>query len=220
MAAIIGREPIYNDPVASVSLPKVNLTPPFRFTHHPTQWDVVELPSGELGWFPVLGKQQLDHGVNGIDERGRDLHSKDWHTKNGIQIIQVPYREYMVEIDTVSGVSMREKWEQIHVSGGKQLIEYDVHGYQGWVLSLMERGLIDSEPERPVANILVADWRKKLDRAVGEYAKKPFPGLELRIAALKKKIQFVENQHGRKTGIAAQVRENAGQPGQARGKAS
>lgn len=220
MAAIIGREPIYQDPIPAVNLPKVRRTPPFRFTHHPTQWDVVELPDGELGWFPVLGKQQLDFGVNGVDEKGKDLHSRDWHTKNGIQILNVPYREYMMEIDTISGVSMREKWEQIHVAGGKQLIEYDTEGFQNWVLSLMERGILDKEPEAPVVNIILADWRKKLDRASGEYSKKPYPGLEIRMESLKKKIQFVENRYGRTAGTKAKVRKNEGKPGQTRGEAA
>lgn len=216
MAAIVGREPLYADPVPKVNLPKIRRTAPFRFTHHPTQWDIAELSNGKLCWFPILGKQQVDPGVNGVDERGDDLHSRDWHGKNGIVILNIPYREYIVEIDTVSGISFREKWEKIHVSGGKQIIQYDRAGYQQFVFSLIERGLLAHEPEPPVAAILLQEWQQKLDRAYGEYAKKAYPGLEVRIQSLKKKIDFVEGKHERKQEIAGQIRENAGQSSKTR----
>lgn len=220
MAIAISRETSFRDPVPSRNLPKVRITAPFRFTHHPTQWDVVRLETGELSWFPVLGKQHIDLGVNGVDERGDDTFARIYCEKNGVAIIRVDYGEYMVDVPTPAGISHRERWEQIDVEGGRQNTEYDTHGFQTWVLSLMERGLIAKGPSPTIARILLANWKQKLNRSASEYARRAWPGLEIRMNQLKTKIDFVENQYGRKSTVAQKVRADEGKPGETRGKAS
>ena len=144
----------------------LNANAPFYLLHHPNQWELVQLESGDWRWLPTFGQLHEIAGVNGIEDtrQGPDSTVARMKIQERGQIVLDREFGYVSRYETKNGgYYYTLRWDIPKIIGNKVYWNTDTDGYNLWRLELMEIGVIKS-PEIEIVQEKISMLDRKIDR--------------------------------------------------------
>lgn len=144
----------------------LNANAPFYLLHHPNQWELVQLESGDWRWLPTFGQLHEIAGVNGIEDtrQGPDSTVARMKIQERGQIVLDREFGYVSRYETKNGgYYYTLRWDIPKIIGNKVYWNTDTDGYNTWRLELMEIGVIKS-PEIEIVQEKISMLDRKIDR--------------------------------------------------------